>query len=154
MQCSQSHVGRQQEAVFSARLRGAIALADGKADSAVAYFRRGDAAADGLPTRDCTTCTPLFIGLSFDRGGQADSARTYLTQFAEMTGTGRTLVDRYWLGPVLLRLGELYENAGDTKRATEYYGRFVDLWKDADPDLQPRVTEARARIDRLNRTKR
>jgi hypothetical protein len=32
-------------------------------------------------------------------------------------------------------------------------GRFVELWKNADADLQPRVTEARARIDRLNRAK-
>jgi tetratricopeptide (TPR) repeat protein/tRNA A-37 threonylcarbamoyl transferase component Bud32 len=146
--------GRRQEAIFSSRLRGTIALAEGQADSAVAYFRRGDAGADGLPTRDCTACTPLFIGLAFDRGGQADSARTYLTQYAEMTGTGRTLVDRYWLAPVLFRLGELYGNASDTKRATEYYGRFVDLWKNADPELQPRVTEARARIDRMNRANR
>jgi hypothetical protein len=146
-------LGRQQETIFSTRLRGTIALADGKTDSAVAYFRRGDAGADGLPTRDCSVCTPLFLGLSFDRGGQADSARKYLAQYAEMTGTGRTVADR-WLAPVLLRLGELSENAGDTKRATEYYGRFVDLWANADPDLQPRVAEARSRIDRLNRTKR
>ena len=59
-----------------------------------------------------------------------------------------------WLAPALFRLGELYENAGDAKRATEYYGRFVDLWKDADPELQPRVTDARARIDRMNRANR
>jgi tetratricopeptide (TPR) repeat protein len=147
-------LGRRREAVFGARLRGTIALADGKPDSAVAYFHRGDAEADGLPTRDCTVCTPLFLGLSFDRGGHADSARTYLTRYAEMTGTGRNFTDRYWLAPVLLRLGELYENAGDTKRATEYYGRFVDLWKNADPELQPRVADARARIDRLNRSNR
>jgi hypothetical protein len=68
-----------------------------------------------------------------------------------MTGSGRLLVDRYWLGPTLFRLGELYENAGDVRHATEYYGRFVDLWKNADPELQPRVTEARGRIARMNR---
>jgi len=83
--------------------------------------------------------------------GQADSARTYLTRYVEMTGSGRLLVDRYWLGPTLFRLGELYENAGDVRHATEYYGRFVDLWKNADPELQPRVTEARGRIARMNR---
>ncbi|HUQ79839.1 MAG TPA: protein kinase, partial [Gemmatimonadaceae bacterium] len=136
---------RRRETVFSARLRGLIALGEAKTDSAVAAFRRGDAEADGLPTADCGTCTPLFLGLAFDRGGNADSARTYLTRYAEMSGTGRLFTDKYWLAPVLFRLGELYENAGDVRRATEYYGRFVDLWKNADPELQPRVAEARGR---------
>jgi tetratricopeptide (TPR) repeat protein/tRNA A-37 threonylcarbamoyl transferase component Bud32 len=147
-------LARRQQAVFSARLRGTIALAEGRADSAIVYFRRGDGEADGLPTRDCTACTPVFLGFAFDRGGQADSARTYLTRYAEMTGTGRPFVDRYWLAPALFRLGELYENVGDVRHATEYYGRFLDLWKNADPELQPRVTDARARIDRLNRANR
>ena len=146
-------LGRRQDAVFLARTRGTIALAEGKADSAVAYFRRGDMEADGLPSSSCTVCTPLFIGLGFDRGGQADSARTYLRQYVEMSGTSHSGVDRFYLAPALFRLGELYESA-DKKLATEYYGRFVDLWANADPDLQPRVAEARKRIDRLNRSSR
>ena len=97
-------------------------------------------------------CTPLFIGLAFDRGGHADSARAYLTKYVEMSRhrTHSSPIAIY-LAPSLYRLGELYESAGDTKHATEYYGRFVDLWKNADPDLQPRVTEARKRIERMNR---
>ena len=70
-----------------------------------------------------------------------------------MTGTGRSLVDRFYLAPALFRLGELYEHAGDTKHATEYYGRFVELWKNADPELQPRVTEAKTRMEHLTRGK-
>ena len=126
----------------------------GRPDSAVAFFRRGDVEADGLPTSACIVCTPLFIGLSFDRGGHADSARAYLTQYVEMNGNGHYFVDRFYLAPALFRLGELYESAGDAKHATEYYGRFIDLWANADPDLQPRVVEARKRIDRLNRANR
>jgi tetratricopeptide (TPR) repeat protein len=145
---------RRQEAVALARLRGSIAQAEGKADSAVAWFRAGDADADGLPTADCPVCTVLGIGMSFDRGGQADSARKYLTQYVDMTGGSRQFVDRFFLASALFRLGELYENAGDARRATDYYGRFVDLWANADPELQPRVANARARIDHLNRTKR
>ncbi len=140
---------RRQNAVAVARTHGLIALAEGQADSAVLWFRRGDNEADGLPTRNCTVCTPLFLGLSFDRAGRADSARVYLTQYANTTGTARTFVDRYYLAPVLFRLGELYEGANDAKRATEYYGRFVDLWRNADPDLQPRVADARGRMARL-----
>ncbi len=147
-------LGRRREFSDLARMRGMIALAEGNADSAVAWFRRGDNDADGLPTFGCTVCTPLFVGLAFDHGSQPDSARKYLTEYAETTGLGRASIDRYYLAPALLRLGELYEHAGDTKRATEYYGRFVDLWKNADPELQPRVSEARARIEQLNRERR
>jgi tetratricopeptide (TPR) repeat protein len=92
-----------------------------------------------------------MIGLAFDRGGHSDSARVYLTKYVEMNGNGRFYPDRFYLAPSLYRLGELYESAGDTKHATEYYGRFVDFWKNADPDLQPRVVEARKRIERMNR---
>jgi tetratricopeptide (TPR) repeat protein len=147
----QDALARRQASAFAARVRGAIALAEGKSDSAVAYFRRGDTDADGLPTHGCTVCMPLLAGEAFDRGGHADSARVYLTRYVEMAGTGRTPIDRYWLAPTLYRLGELYENVGDVRHATEYYGRFVDLWKNADPELQPRVTEARGRITRMNR---
>jgi tetratricopeptide (TPR) repeat protein len=147
-------LSRRQEWVAETRARGEIARAEGKIDSAIALYRRSDSEADGLPTSNCTICVPLWVGLAFDRGGKADSARVYLTQYVEMTGTGRNVADRVYLAPVLFRLGELYENANDAKRATEYYGRFVDLWAKADPELQPRVADARKRIEQLNRTKR
>ena len=131
-----------------------IAMADGKTDSAIDMFRRGDIDPDGLPTNSCMLCTPLAIGLAFDRGGKSDSARAYLTKYVEMTESGRFFMDRWYLAPSLYRLGELYESAGDTKHATEYYGRFVDLWKNADPELQPRVEEARKRMERMNRATR
>jgi hypothetical protein len=47
------------------------------------------------------------------------------------------------------RLGELYEARGDRAQAREFYGRFVDLWKDADPELRPVVRDGRARLIRL-----
>jgi eukaryotic-like serine/threonine-protein kinase len=147
-------MGRRQDAVALARTRGMVALAEGRSDSAIAEFRTSDTEADGLPTSTCILCVPLFIGMAFDRSGHADSARAYLTKYVDMIGTGHGALDGYYLGPSLYRLGELYESAGDTKHATEYYGRFVDLWKNADPDLQPRVVEARKRIERMNRATR
>jgi hypothetical protein len=50
--------------------------------------------------------------------------------------------------------GELYEARGDRARALDYYGRFVELWKDADPALQPAVREVRARMAALARRER
>lgn len=47
------------------------------------------------------------------------------------------------------RLGELHEAAGSTRQALEHYGRFVELWAEADPSLQPQVAEVRKRLERL-----
>jgi tetratricopeptide (TPR) repeat protein/TolB-like protein len=144
----------RRNAVDIVRLRGLIALAEGKTDSATADFHLGDNEVDGLPTGRCRLCTPLYLGLSFDRAGRPDSARAYLTRYVNQFDVGRLDLDATYLAPVLFRLGELYEAAADTAHATEYYGRFVDLWAQADPELQPRVSEARARIAQLERGKR
>ena len=53
------------------------------------------------------------------------------------------------LAPTCKRLGELYEARGDRAKAVEYHRRFIDLWKGADPELQPQVAEARAALRRL-----
>jgi len=61
-----------------------------------------------------------------------------------------SLTDNFYTpAPTDKRLGELYETRGDRAEARKYYGRFVDLWKDADPELQPVVREVRARLARL-----
>jgi len=49
----------------------------------------------------------------------------------------------------LRRLGELYEQKGNGEKAIEYYNRFIELWKYADPELQPQVADIRARVTRL-----
>jgi tetratricopeptide (TPR) repeat protein len=143
-------VGRRRRYVWLTRTRGAIASLEGKHDSAVAYARQGDFEADGLPTFDGgTVWTPLFIGQAFDKAGQADSARKYLTEYIDMAGNGHWEADFINVPRTLFRLGQLYQDAGDRAKAMDYYGRFVELWKAADPELQPRVTEARKAMAEL-----
>ena len=45
---------------------------------------------------------------------------------------------------------ELLEAKGDRGRAAHYYAKFVDLWKNADPALQPQVADVRKRLARLS----
>ena len=47
------------------------------------------------------------------------------------------------------RLGQLYEAKGNTAKAVEHYRAFIELWKNADPELQPRVAGARRRLAML-----
>ena len=48
-----------------------------------------------------------------------------------------------------MRLGELYGAWGDRRRAAHYYGRIVDLWSKADPELRPTVREVRTTLAQL-----
>lgn len=46
-------------------------------------------------------------------------------------------------------LGRIYEGLGRTEEARERYELFVTAWRDADPELQPKVAEARQALARL-----
>jgi serine/threonine-protein kinase len=48
-----------------------------------------------------------------------------------------------------LARGRVYEQLGERERAAAAYERFVALWKEADPGLQPQVREARAGLARV-----
>jgi hypothetical protein len=45
------------------------------------------------------------------------------------------------------RLCHLHAQHGEATAAAQYCSRFVDLWADADPELQPRVRAAQQRLD-------
>jgi tetratricopeptide (TPR) repeat protein len=51
--------------------------------------------------------------------------------------------------PAHLARAEIYERAGNSELAVPEYQQFVDLWSDADPELQPMVEKARAALRRL-----
>jgi hypothetical protein len=62
----------------------------------------------------------------------------------------RQLQDPFWLAPAMKRTGELYEARGDVANAVKHYKDFVETWKGADAELQPKVAEVRRRIARLS----
>jgi hypothetical protein len=72
-------------------------------------------------------------------------------RYVESTWNFRLYVDRHSLGPALRRAGELYEARGDRGRAVESYQKFVALWRDADPVLQPQVADVRKRLVELTK---
>ena len=97
----------------------------------------------------CVTCLLLDIGRLREKMNQPDSALAAYDTLVMRSSPNRVFDDTYQLAPVYRRLGELYEAKGDRARALDYYGRFVELWKNADPELQPAVREVRQRLSRL-----
>jgi hypothetical protein len=48
-------------------------------------------------------------------------------------------------------MAELYDRQGDTPSARAAREEFVQLWRDADPELQPLVEEVRAKLAATSR---
>jgi len=51
--------------------------------------------------------------------------------------------DFLYTGLAHLRLAQIYERQGTWGKAFEHYSRFLELWRDSDPALQPLVQQAR-----------
>ncbi|HVZ48821.1 MAG TPA: hypothetical protein VG916_08565, partial [Gemmatimonadaceae bacterium] len=72
----------------------------------------------------------------------------------------RYLATPFWastdweLDPIALpliheRLGQLYETLNQPDKAAEHDRAFIEMWKNADPELQGRVRAARERLAKL-----
>ncbi len=129
-----------------ARARAEVALAEGRVEEAIAGFRRADAGS-------CTICALPGLALAYERAGAADSAIAVHRRYVETPFSDRFYPYTYALGPLLgpthERLGQLYEEAGELESAATHYARFVELWADADEELQPRVEAAQARLEEI-----
>ena len=70
--------------------------------------------------------------------------------YRELIGTKRALgwePQEAWI-LAHYELGRIYEGQGDTAKAVDYYGRFVDIWKDGDAGLVA-LADARGRLRAL-----
>ena len=127
-------------------MQGAIAMAEKRYADAAREYRLADAG-------PCTVCVLPQLAYAYDLGGKSDSAMAVFERYLKMPDVGRGATDAQYAAATHKRLGELYEAKGDRANALEHYDKFVELWKNADPELQPQVTEVRKRIARLRVSK-
>jgi tetratricopeptide (TPR) repeat protein len=124
-----------------------IALQQMRAEDAVEHLQRATAANYGLQRWDAR----WLLAEAHAALGQLAEA---IAQYDTLTGTYRL---HYWdtyvsfpLRPLAHeRLGSLYLEVGDTVAAARHLAEFIELWKDADPELQPRVESARRLLAQL-----
>jgi tetratricopeptide (TPR) repeat protein len=122
---------------------GAIASAERRFPDAIRDFRESDR--EGL----CDWCSLIPLADAYEATGNPDSAIVVLTRFVNMTRVTKIWSNSFDLAPIHERLGLLYEAKGDRARAAAHYTTFVQLWRNADPELQPRVRAARQRVAQL-----
>jgi tetratricopeptide (TPR) repeat protein len=122
-----------------------IALRTGRATPETE--RRLRAVLDSAP---CLQCMWMTAGMAYDQAGRADSALALYERGVPYPGEpDRLWEDGFVLPRAYKRLGELYEQRGNRAKALQYYGLFVELWRNADPDLQPAVREVKQRMAQL-----
>jgi eukaryotic-like serine/threonine-protein kinase len=80
-----------------------------------------------------------------ERLGREDEALGWYGSIAE-----RAAYELVYLAPAQLRQAEIYARRGQKDPAARHYRRFIELWGEADPELQPLVKEAREKLARLS----
>jgi tetratricopeptide (TPR) repeat protein/tRNA A-37 threonylcarbamoyl transferase component Bud32 len=138
-------VQRSTDDVEARVLQGYLAFAERRYDDAVREFQASD-------QTDCVTCALPWIAYSYDMAGKTDSALVTYERYLNADDNLRWISDPLFLAASLRRAGELHEAKGEAQQALSNYLAFVEMWKDADRELQPRVAEVRARINRLKDT--
>jgi tetratricopeptide (TPR) repeat protein len=123
-------------------MRGLQALAERRHDEAARQFQAADEGG-------CLTCAPVLLAHAYDLAGKPDSALVAYEKYFALLDPFRMQGDQFYLAPSHKRAGELYEAKGDLPNAVKHYRAFIDLWKNADPELQPKVAEVRRRLARL-----
>ncbi|HJR17394.1 MAG TPA: tetratricopeptide repeat protein, partial [Gemmatimonadales bacterium] len=81
-----------------------------------------------------------------ERLGREDEALGWYGSIAE-----RAAYELVYLAPAHRRQAEIYERRGKRELAARHYRRFIELWGEADPELQPAVAEARDRLAEVER---
>ena len=83
------------------------------------------------------------LARAYQEFGDLEKAREEFEGIVALIGGRTNWGDLYALS--YYRLGLIYDKLGNTAKARENYGKFLDLWKDADPGL-PEVADARTKL--------
>jgi len=145
-----STMAQAAEGILSDGIRAEVAYRQQRWDDALRLLNKPRVAPNYLVAGS----SPFFSGARerfrlaelLARAGQDDEAIRWYASLDNVS-----LFDAPFLAPALLRKAEIYERLGKKPEAIKAYKRFVALWRDADADLQPTVTQARERIQALQR---
>jgi tetratricopeptide (TPR) repeat protein len=123
-----------------------LAREAGRFDEALALMNQ---AYPGL-SDPCTRCGDHMRAEIWDAAGNPDSALVAYERALTRPTPGSLAYEESRIPSAYRRLGELYEQKGDRAKAIDWYQKFVDLWRDADPELQPVVAEVKQRLAQLS----
>jgi tetratricopeptide (TPR) repeat protein len=119
---------------------GTILLAEGRAPNAEPLLRRASSA------HWCTLCGLPELARALDAQGEVAGAIEIWERYLATPWLFRYEIDSYELAPALLRLVDLYDARGERARAQAAGTRLLALWRGADAELQPTLSDVRTRV--------
>ena len=83
------------------------------------------------------------LALAYYRSGDLEKARIEYEKMHSFT-VGKTRYSDIYVKSFYM-LGKVYQDLGDEAKARDYYEKFLELWKDADPGIAE-VEDAKKRL--------
>jgi tetratricopeptide (TPR) repeat protein len=120
--------------------RGVLALAEGRVPEAVTQME------SARKLHVCEICPLPDLGRALEAAGRVGDAAAVYRRYLTTPWTWRYEPDAVELGWTTQRLAELEERQGDPRAARATYARLLELWRNADPALQPIISAVRHRI--------
>jgi len=139
-----SFAGRGWDVALAAVAEAELARQAGDVERAVELY-------DSMERGVCRECGLFWRGFLLEDVGDRAGAIAAWEEYLSRDWHIRHILDPFGLGSVYESLGRLHDEEGEPEQAAIYYARFVELWENADPDLQPRVRAAQARLEEIVR---
>ncbi|RMF60753.1 MAG: hypothetical protein D6743_14550 [Calditrichaeota bacterium] len=94
-----------------------------------------------------------FEGQAYERYMRAELLKSLgryeeALRWYQSLGIGRAF-EFVYLPVSHFKQAEVYEKLGQNEKAIENYGKFIEMWKDCDPELRSVVVEAEKSLERL-----
>lgn len=125
------------------RANGMMALAENRTEEGLGELQEAVRTSFGSPYYEGE------LALAYEQAEMPDSALAAYQRYLDAPNFSRRWSDAIFLARAYERLGQLHEARGEVEKAIKFHTLFVELWSEADPELQPRVEAARTALERL-----
>jgi eukaryotic-like serine/threonine-protein kinase len=158
MESQLSHIPRIYEKQVSYEytlVHGSVLLAEGQPDSAISVMHRAVAArpyhlgAGIMGVYSCISFYPSLRDVVARAYLQKDQIYDAIVEYERLTTFDPDKEDRRFISSEYhYELAKLYEQTGQRDKAIMKYENFLDVWKNADPDI-PELIDAKTRLANL-----